>query len=331
MSTKVLVTGGAGYVGSHVVDELVRNGCEVVVFDNLSAGHRQAVHEDAVLVEGDLLDREALKKAFRNHRFGAVIHMASYALVGESTEKPWLYLRDNVLAASFLLEESVTIGVRRIIFSSSCNIFGSPKTIPIGESESVTPDSPYGESKATIERQLYWMERLYDLKSCALRYFNAASAHPGGRIGEDHTPETHLIPRILQVALGQRSHAEVYGDDYETEDGTCVRDYVSVMDLARAHLLALESLTKGPGGQYNLGSGKGYSVGQVLEVARQVTGHEVLATVTRRRLGDPPVLVADNSAIRKFLGWKPEDSDLQSIIESAWNWHREHPHGYTGA
>jgi UDP-glucose 4-epimerase len=326
--TKILVTGGAGYIGSHIVLELVQRDYDVVVYDNLSMGHREAVDSDATLIEGDLLDRSKLAEVFAKHRFDAVIHLASHTLVGESMEKPWLYLHDNVVAASHLLQEAVNHGVKRLILSSSSNLFGAPSRIPITESEQIVPGSPYGESKAIIERQLYWMDRLYGLRHCSLRYFNAAGAHPSGRIGEDHDPETHLIPRVLQVALQQRDHITIYGDDYDTDDGTCIRDYVHVMDLATAHISALEALTQNTSCSYNVGSGSGYSVRQVIEVAREVTGHSIPVVVSARRPGDPAKLVADGSAIKADFGWEPQYPELRQIIETAWNWHCAHPHGY---
>jgi len=325
---KVLVTGGAGYIGSHMVDLLIEHDFEVVVFDNLYTGHAQAVHPKATFVKGDLLNQVAVQQVFADHDFDGVFHFASYSLVGESMKRPWLYLRENVLAASHLLEATVAHQVQRFILSSTANLFDQPEVIPIKETEAIVPGSPYGESKAMIERLLYWMDRLYGLKYCCLRYFNAAGAHPNGHIGEDHTPEVHLIPLVLQVALGQRDHITIFGDDYDTPDGSCIRDYIHTLDLASAHLHAFEGLAEDQSMRYNLGNGKGYSVKEVIEIARVVTGHPIPAVVGERRSGDPARLVADSSAFSKRFGWYPEFPELRSIVETAWNWHKSHPHGY---
>lgn len=325
---KVLVTGGAGYIGSHTVELLLEHHYEVVVFDNLSTGHREAVHRDAEFVEGNLLDRERLTSVFKAHNIEGIFHFASHTLVGESMEKPWLYLRDNVVAASNLLELAVQHNVGRFILSSTANLFDDPAAIPIVETERIVPGSPYGESKAMIERQLHWMDQIYGLKYCCLRYFNAAGAHPNGHIGEDHTPETHLIPLVLQVALGQRDQVTIFGDDYATVDGTCVRDYIHVLDLASAHLLAYEALASGESRKYNLGNGKGYSVKEVIDCARIITGRSIPAVVGARRPGDPALLVADSTTIKRQLGWESEFSRLDQIIGTAWEWHCKHPGGY---
>jgi len=327
---KVLVTGGAGYIGSHVVDLLIDRGYEVVVYDNLYTGHEEAVHKDAVFYKGDLLDRARLAEVFAAHRFDGILHFASHTLVGESMEKPWLYLRDNVVAASNLLEEATRHGVKRFILSSTANLFDDPHRIPIVAEERIVPGSPYGESKYMIERQLHWMDRIYGLKYCCLRYFNASGAHPLGHIGEDHMPEYHLIPIILQVALGQREKLTIFGNDYPTLDGTCIRDYIHVIDLAEAHILALEALGDGKSRKYNLGNGKGYSIMEVLQTARDITGHPIPAEVGPRRPGDPATLIADSTRIMEELGWHPEFGSLRQIIETAWKWHRSHPKGYTG-
>lgn len=328
--SKVLVTGGAGYIGSHVVDLLINRGYEVVAFDNLYTGHAEAVHPKAVFVRGDLLDAEAVNRVFAQHRFDGILHFASHTLVGESMEKPWLYLRDNAVAASHLLEAAAAQGVKRFILSSTANLFDDPETIPITAEERIVPGSPYGESKYIIERYLHWMERIYGMAYCCLRYFNASGAHPEGHIGEDHTPEYHLIPIILQVALGQREKLTIFGDDYPTPDGTCIRDYIHVIDLAEAHILALEALADGKSRKYNLGNGKGYSIRQVLDMAREVTGCEIKAEVGPRRPGDPGTLIADSARITAELGWQPQYNTLRQIIETAWNWHRQNPTGYAG-
>jgi UDP-glucose 4-epimerase len=325
---KVLVTGGAGYIGSHVVDMLISRNYEVVVFDNLYTGHREAVHEKAAFVQGDLLDKPAVDAVFNDHQFDGILHFASHTLVGESMEKPWLYLRDNVVAGSNLLEAAADHGVKRFILSSTANLFDDPERFPITADERIIPGSPYGESKYMIERQLHWMDKIYGMASCCLRYFNASGAHPNGHIGEDHTPEYHLIPIILQAALGQREKLSIFGDDYPTPDGTCIRDYIHVIDLAEAHILALEALADGKSRKYNLGNGKGYSIREVLDTARQITGREIKADVVARRPGDPASLIADSTRISEELGWQPEFGSLHQIIETAWNWHKNHPEGY---
>lgn len=323
----VLVTGGAGYIGSIVTEELVKQGHGVVVFDNLSAGHRAAVHPDAEFVEGDLADRPAVRVLFERYDVDAVMHFASYTLVGESMEHPFMYLGDNVTNGLNLLREAVGHGVRRFILSSTANLFDDPEEIPIDEDERIVPGSPYGESKHVLERFLYWLDRIYDFRYAALRYFNAAGASPSGERGEDHDPETHLIPITLQVALDQRDKIIIFGDDYPTRDGTCVRDYIHVADLARAHILALKTLDRGSR-TYNLGNGRGFTVREVIETCRKVTGHPIPAEVGDRRPGDPPVLIASSEKIRAELGWEPRYPDLETIVTHAWEWHRTHPRGY---
>jgi UDP-glucose 4-epimerase len=324
---KVLVTGGAGYIGSIVVEELVKQGDEVVVFDNLYFGHREAVHPKAAFVEGDLADRAAVESLFDAHSFEAVMHFASHTLVGESMEQPFKYLGENVTNGLNLLQEAVAHGARRFILSSSANLFADPQRMPIDEAERIVAGSPYGESKYILERMLHWLDRVYGFRYAALRYFNAAGASPDGGRGEDHTPETHLIPRVLQVALGQRDQIVIFGDDYPTRDGTCVRDYIHVTDLAQAHILALKALDKGSR-TYNLGNGQGFTIQEVLETARQVTGHPIPAVVGPRRPGDPATLIASSKKIRQELGWEPRFPDLRPIVETAWKWHSAHPHGY---
>jgi UDP-glucose 4-epimerase len=324
----LLVTGGAGYIGSHVVDLLAKQGYSVVVFDNLSTGHAEAVHPDAIFVKGDLLNREDVRALFKIFQFDSILHFASHTLVGESMQKPWLYLRDNVLASSNLLDAAIEHNVHKFVLSSTANLFDKPAQIPISAEEAIIPGSPYGASKYMIEQQLAWMERLYGLTYCTLRYFNAAGAHASGHLGEDHNPEYHLIPNVLQVALGQQQHVKIYGDDYDTPDGTCIRDFIHVMDLAEAHVLALEALDDGRSRRYNLGNGRGYSVLEVLETARRITKQPIPAIFGKRRPGDPPVLVADSTRFQQELGWKPRYSDLSFIIETAWKWHHTHPLGY---
>lgn len=323
----ILVTGGAGYIGSIVAEELIREGESVVVFDNLYTGHRAAVPPEAVFVEGDLADRAAVKAVFDAYKIDAVMHFASYTLVGESMEQPFKYLGDNVTNGLNLLQEAVAHGVRRFILSSTANLFDQPERMPIDEEERIIPGSPYGESKHILERILHWMDRIFGFRYAALRYFNAAGASPTGERGEDHDPETHLIPRVLQVALGQRDKIVIFGDDYPTRDGTCVRDYIHVVDLAQAHILALRALDRGSR-TYNLGNGRGFTVKEVIETCREVTGHPIPAEVGPRRAGDPAVLVASSEKIRRELGWEPKYPDLRTIVEHAWEWHRTHPHGY---
>jgi UDP-glucose 4-epimerase len=324
---KILVTGGAGYIGSATASELLVAGHQVVVFDNLYQGHRQAVPAGAVFVQGDLASRDDIARLFADHPgIDGIMHFASYTLVGESMQKPLLYLRDNLVNAANLLEVAVEAGVRRVILSSTANLFDDPAKMPIDEHERIVPGSPYGESKFFVERLLHWFERIYGLRYACLRYFNACGDAPDR--GEDHTPETHLIPLILQVALGQREHITLFGDDYPTPDGTCVRDYVHVLDLAQAHILAMESLERIGSRKYNLGNGNGFSVLQVLNTARKVTGHPIPHVVGPRRAGDPAVLVASSDSIRRELGWSPRYPEIEAIIESAWEWHRTHPHGY---
>ncbi|MFN2289820.1 MAG: UDP-glucose 4-epimerase GalE [Anaerolineae bacterium] len=321
----ILVTGGAGYIGSVVVEELVRRGDQVTVYDNLSQGHRAAVHPEAAFVQGDLADQDVLNSLLADQEFDAVMHFASNTLVGESMQKPFKYLGDNVTNGLNLLRAMVDHGVKRFILSSTANLFDRPARIPIDETEAIVPGSPYGESKFILERTLYWLDRVQVLRYAALRYFNAAGA--SRERGEDHDPETHLIPLILQVALGQRDHIVVFGSDYPTRDGTCVRDYIHIVDLAQAHILALDALDEGSR-TYNLGNGQGYTVREVIETAREVTGQDIPAMDGPARPGDPSTLVAGSARIRAELGWQPRYPALRDIVGSAWEWHRAHPHGY---
>jgi UDP-glucose 4-epimerase len=323
---KVLVTGGAGYIGSITTEQLIKLGYSVVVYDNLYQGHREAVHPEAVFVEGDLADRQMLDRTFSEHAVDAIMHFASYTLVGESVERPFMYLKDNITNGLNLLQMAVDHNVRRFILSSTANLFDDPESMPISENERIVPGSPYGESKNILERILYWLDRTVGLHYAALRYFNACGASE--KYGEDHDPETHLIPLVLQVALGQRDQVEIYGTDYETQDGTCVRDYIHVIDLARAHIMALEALDQGSR-TYNLGNGRGFSVRDVIETARAITGHSIPAVPGPRRSGDPATLVASSERIRNDLGWQPLFPDLEEIIESAWLWHQQNPRGYS--
>ncbi|HSJ55123.1 MAG TPA: UDP-glucose 4-epimerase GalE [Anaerolineae bacterium] len=322
---KVLVTGGAGYIGSVVVEALVGRGEQVTVLDNLSQGHRAAVHPKAEWISGDLADAAAIDAVLDGAGFDAVMHFASNTLVGESVRLPFKYLGDNVTNGLNLLRAMVDHGVGRFILSSTANLFDRPRRLPIDEDEDIVPGSPYGESKYMLERVLHWLDKTQGLRYASLRYFNAAGATP--ERGEDHDPETHLIPLVLQVALGQRDQIEIYGQDYPTRDGTCVRDYIHVQDLAAAHILALDALD-GESRTYNLGNGQGYTVREVIEVAREITGHPIPAVAGPRRPGDPPVLVAGSERIRRELGWQPRHPDLRDIVRSAWLWHSAHPHGY---
>jgi len=322
---KILVTGGAGYIGSVVVEELIRQGDQGTVFDNLSQGHRSAVHPQAGLILGELADGNVVSALFAENQFDAVMHFASYTLVGESMQHPLKYMGDNVVNGLNLFRAMTQHNVQRFILSSTANLFDEPERIPIGETERIVPGSPYGESKLILERMLYWLDRTQGLRYAALRYFNAAGATP--ERGEAHDPETHLIPLVLQVALGQRNHIQIFGSDYATHDGTCARDYIHVLDLAQAHILALRAL-EGGSRTYNLGNGQGYTVREVIETAREVTGHPIPAIDGPRRPGDPPVLVASSEKIRGELGWNPQYPDLRDIVQSAWDWHRAHPNGY---
>jgi UDP-glucose 4-epimerase len=322
---KILVTGGAGYIGSVAVEELIAAGESVVVFDNLSQGHRAAVHPEATFVEGDLADRKAIDSVMSQHRPDAVMHFASKTLVGESMQKPFLYLGDNITTGLNLLQSVVEHGVKRFILSSTANLFDKPERMPIDEAERIVPGSPYGESKFILERMLYWLDRIYGVRYACLRYFNAAGATETH--GEDHDPELHLIPLVLQVAMGKREKVFIFGGDYPTRDGTCVRDYIHVIDLAQAHILALRALDQGSR-VYNLGNSEGFTVKEVIDAARAITGHPIPAEVGPRRPGDPAVLVAASTRIRQELGWTPRFPQVHAIIESAWRWHQAHPKGY---
>jgi UDP-glucose 4-epimerase len=322
---KVLVTGGAGYIGSIVTERLVEQGADVVVYDNLSQGHAAAVDPGAQLIEGDLADIARLEQVFARHAFDGVMHFASHTLVGESWTKPFLYLGANLRNGVNLLEAVVAHGVRRFVLSSTANLFDRPERIPIEPGARIEPGSPYGESKYILERVLAWLERTSGLRYAALRYFNAAGASE--QHGENHDPETHLLPLVLQVALGQRPNIKVFGSDYPTPDGTCVRDYIHVLDLAEAHLLALAALERGSY-TYNLGNGQGFSVQQVIDLAREITGHAIPVDIQERRPGDPAVLIADATAAQRELGWQPRYSNLRAIVESAWRWHQAHPSCY---
>jgi len=322
---RMLVTGGAGYIGSVATEELIKAGYDVVVYDNLTQGHRQAVHPQAVFVEADLADRGALNIVFAEHDIEAVMHFAAHSVVSFSMRDPLRFIRENVGHAINLLEAMAAHDVKRLILSSTANVYGDPERIPIREEDGLAPGSPYGESKLMIERILHWCEVRYGLRYASLRYFNAAGASEA--YGEHHHPETHLIPLLLKVALGQREHLDIYGSDYPTRDGTCVRDYIHLIDLAQAHILALEALDEGSR-IYNLGNGEGFTVQEVVATAREVTGHPIPVRIAPRRSGDPATLVASSEKIRRELGWEARSPDLREIIESAWRWQQAHPEGY---
>lgn len=326
MAEKILVTGGAGYVGSFSVDLLVRQGFEVVVFDNLSEGHREAVPDGVPLEVGELADEAGLTGVLEAFRPSFVMHFAASALVGESIENPLKYFENNIANGVKLVRSMLAAGVKSIVFSSSAATYGEPSEVPIPEDHPKAPVNPYGYTKLAFERFLEYCEAAHGLHSVALRYFNASGA--AGRLGEDHTPETHLIPNVLRAALGQVPEFSVLGDDYDTEDGTCVRDFIHVCDLADAHVRALEILRKGKSDRINLGNGKGFSVLDVVKVAGEVTGRAIPCEFAPRRPGDPAVLVASAKRAAEVLGWAPEYTSLEDIVRSAWEWHSEHPRGY---
>ncbi len=323
---KVLVAGGAGYIGSVAVDALLAAGHEVAVLDNFYQGHRAAVNEAAAFYEIDLADRIAIRNCLGEFKPDSIMHFAAYTLVGESVEQPFKYLGDSVANAINLISTAIDHGVQRFIFSSTANLFDEPEAMPIPPHNKIVPGSPYGESKFFVERILHWAHRCKGLRYACLRYFNASGCT--ALRGEDHDPETHLIPIVIQVALGQRKSIKIFGDDYPTPDGTCVRDYIHVEDLASAHVLALEALQEREVLHYNLGNGNGFSVKEVIDTVREVSGREIPAEVTERRPGDPAILIADSTKIREELGWKPKHGDLRSIVQTAWDWHLANPHGY---
>lgn len=327
MST--LVCGGAGYIGSHIVKLLVENGESVIVVDNLETGHIDAVDERAILELGDLKDEEFLERVFSKHKIDGVIDFAAFSLVGESVEEPLKYFENNFYGTLCLLKMMKKHNINNIVFSSTAATYGEVENMPILETNKTEPTNPYGESKLAVEKMLKWSANAYGLKYTVLRYFNVAGAYPTAEIGEAHTCETHLIPIILQVALGKRDKISIYGDDYPTNDGTCIRDYIHVMDLADAHILALKRLKEGGDSQiFNLGNGEGFSVKEVIEVARKVTGHSIPAEISPRRAGDPAKLIASSEKAMEILKWKPKYNKLEQIIESAWNWHKKNPNGY---
>ena len=326
---RILVLGGAGYIGSHTALELVKAGNEVVIADNLVTGYRKAIPEGAKFYEGDLRDSDFLDNLFHQEKIDAVIHFAAYSLVGESVTNPLKYYDNNLYGTKVLLEAMVKNNVGKIVFSSTAATYGEPENIPILESDRTCPTNPYGETKLAMEKMFKWTAEAHGLRYVSLRYFNACGADESGTIGEAHNPESHLIPLILQVPNGKRETISIYGTDYDTPDGTCIRDYIHVTDLAQAHILAVQYLNNGGESDiFNLGNGVGYSVREVIETARKVTGHPIPATETSRRAGDPARLVASSEKAKKILVWKPVHDSLEEIISSAWNWHKNHPNGY---
>ena len=327
---KILVLGGAGYIGSHTVYRLIEQGHKVVVFDNFETGYYEAIHPDAEVYEGDLRNRADIDNVFDEESdIDAVIHFAANSLVGESMVKPLKYYDNNICGTKVLLESMVAHNINRIVFSSTAATYGEPIHTPILENDPTNPTNCYGETKRDMERMFYWTEQAHGMKYVSLRYFNACSAHISGKIGEAHNPESHLIPIILQTANGTRDHISVFGTDYDTPDGTCIRDYIHVTDLAQAHILAVEYLINGGESDiFNLGNGVGFSVKEVIETAKKVTGKEIKVVEENRRAGDPAVLIASSEKAKKVLGWNPQYNELSTIIETAWKWHSTHPNGY---
>jgi UDP-glucose 4-epimerase len=324
----VLIIGGAGYIGSHAVRYFQNQGEHVVVVDNLQKGHIKAIQVND-FYQIDIRSKKDLRKVFENHNFDAVIHFAANSLVGESMEKPLDYFDNNVYGMQCLLEVMNEFDVKKIVFSSSAATYGEPDHIPILESNETKPTNTYGETKLMMEKMMKWIDKAYGIKYVSLRYFNAAGADPSGDIGEDHFPETHLIPLVLQVALEKRKKIYIFGDDYDTKDGTCIRDYIHIQDLASAHYLALEYLRQGHDSDvFNLGCGEGYSVKEIIDVARKVTGHPIPSDIKGRRAGDPAILIASSEKAEKVLNWKPKYNSIEKIISDAWNWHLKHPNGY---
>lgn len=325
----ILVLGGAGYIGSHAVYELIDSGRDVVVADNLLTGFQEAVHPKARFYRADIRDRQAMDRLFEQERVEGVIHFAASSQVGESMLDPLKYYDNNLGGTTILLQAMAAHGVDKIVFSSTAATYGEPQRVPILESDPTIPTNCYGETKLAMEKMMAWTSRANGLRYVALRYFNACGAHPSGLIGEAHDPETHLVPVILQVPNGKRENISIFGDDYPTKDGTCVRDYIHVCDLARAHILALDYLLAGgENNVFNLGNGVGFTVKEVIEVARTVTGHPIPAQICPRRAGDPAQLVASSERAKTLLGWQPQCADLESIVSSAWAWHKSHPNGY---
>lgn len=325
----ILVLGGAGYIGSHTVYALIEKGYDVIVIDNLETGHIASIPESVTFYQGDIRDFDFLDNIFKNEKIDAIIHFAANSLVGESMENPLKYYDNNVNGTKVLLQAMVANNINKIVFSSTAATYGEPENIPILETDKTEPTNTYGDTKLTMEKMFKWTDIAHGVKYVALRYFNACGAHSSGEIGEDHRPETHLIPLVLQVPLGKREYISIFGDDYPTKDGTCIRDYIHVSDLANAHILALDYLIKGNNSNiFNLGNSVGFSVREVINVAREVTGHPIPEVISSRRAGDPAILIASSEKAKEILGWKPESDSLYDIISSAWNWHQNHPNGY---
>ncbi len=325
----ILVLGGAGYIGSHTVKALCELGYNVIVIDNLITGYEKAINPNAKFYKGDIRDKEFLNTVFQSEKIDAVIHFAAYSLVGESVENPLKYYDNNLCGTKVLLESMVENNIKKIVFSSTAATYGEPKNIPILETDPTEPTNPYGETKLAMEKMFKWTANAHGLKYVSLRYFNACGADESGLIGESHNPESHLIPIILQVPNKQRKHVSIFGTDYPTSDGTCIRDYIHVTDLAQAHILAVNYLLDGGDSDiFNLGNGVGFSVRDVIETARKVTGHPIPAVESLRRAGDPAILIASSQKAKDILGWKPQHDSLEEIIESAWRWHKNHPKGF---
>lgn len=325
----ILVLGGAGYIGSHTVYELIDKGEDVVIIDNLQTGYIEAVHPKARFYKGDIRDREFLDSVFEKEKIDSVIHFAANSLVGESMEKPLKYYDNNLCGTKVLLDAMVAHGIDKIVFSSTAATYGEPERVPILETDRTEPTNTYGETKLSMEKMFKWVGKAHGIRYVSLRYFNACGAHKSGEIGEAHNPESHLIPIILQVPNGQRDAVSIFGEDYDTKDGTCVRDYIHVTDLAMAHILAVRYLEFGNESNiFNLGNGVGFTVKEVVECARKVTGHPIPAKISPRRAGDPAQLIASSEKAKNILGWRPEHADLEEIISSAWKWHKSHPQGY---
>lgn len=325
----ILVLGGAGYIGSHTVKALCELGSNVIVIDNLITGYEKAINPNAKFYKGDIRDKEFLNTVFQSEKIDAVIHFAAYSLVGESVENPLKYYDNNLYGTKVLLESMVENNIKKIVFSSTAATYGEPKNIPILETDPTEPTNPYGETKLAMEKMFKWTANAHGLKYVSLRYFNACGADESGLIGESHNPESHLIPIILQVPNKQREHVSIFGTDYPTSDGTCIRDYIHVTDLAQAHILAVKYLLDGGDSDiFNLGNGIGFSVKDVIETARKVTGHPIPAVESSRRAGDPAMLIASSQKAKDILGWKPQHDSLEEIIESSWRWHKNHPNGF---
>lgn len=325
----ILVCGGAGYIGSHAVRQLIDRNEEVIIVDNLETGHEDAIHPQAKFYKVDIRNEEELDNVFTENKIDEVIHFAANSLVGESMSNPLKYYNNNVHGTEVLLKVMIKHDVKKIVFSSTAATYGEPKNIPILESDLTNPTNAYGETKLAMEKMMKWADLSHGVKYISLRYFNVAGAHESGEIGEDHNPETHLIPLILQVPLGKREFISIFGDDYDTHDGTCIRDYIHVTDLADAHILAVHKLRDGSDSNiYNLGSGNGFTVKEMIEAARKVTGHPIPAKICERRAGDPAKLVAASQKARTELGWEPKLENVEAMISSAWKWHQNHPDGF---